>query len=121
MPATSADITAATREAAIATWQSATIKARYPTLARDGSGGVIAGNCDAIADAQVLVDQQGALIGTEQRRFVVTIDDIVFLDPTLGVPCVTLIDDELAVNDVLLVTRIAIDLEAGTTSLELFG
>lgn len=120
MPATAADIAAATRDAVTATWESATIKTRYPTLARDGSDTAI-GGCDAIADAQSLVNAQGALIGVERKRFKVAVEGLQWLDPSSGIPCVTLIDSEFGTSAVYIVARMIIDLEEEITFLELFG
>jgi hypothetical protein len=122
VPATSTDIAAATRPHVVAIWDSATIKARYPTRARDGGESVRTGYCDAIADAQTLVTAQGALIGVERRRFVVKLDGLHWLDPTSGIPSVTIVDAEQGgLNGVFMVTRCAVDLDDESTLLELFG
>lgn len=121
MPATAADIAAATRPHVLAEWSSATIKARYPTLARDGGTRLIIGYCDSIADAQTLVNAQGALIGVERRRFVVRIDGLVWIDPSAGVPCATLYDDEQVAAIVCLIARYRVDIQDDATLLELIG
>jgi hypothetical protein len=121
MPATAADIAAATRPHVLAEWSSATIKARYPTLARNGGTRLIIGYCDSVADAQTLINGQGALIGVERRRFVVRIDGLVWIDPSAGVPCATLHDDEAVASVVCLITRYRIELNDETTLLELLG
>ncbi len=120
MPAAPADIAAASREAAIATWTDAAIAARYPS-ARDGSTTPAPGYCDNIADAQALAAQRGALIGTERRRFSVRVADVVWPDLSAGVPRVRLIDGEQPVDGTFLVARLELDLEAETTAYELFG
>ncbi|WP_380873591.1 hypothetical protein ACFB49_42490 [Sphingomonas sp. DBB INV C78] len=120
MVATPADIAAGTRAASVATWSNATIQARYPT-ARDGSKEPDAGYFDAIADAQTVIDARGALIGVERRRFAALIDDLVWPDPTLGLPARTLVDSEQAVNAAVLVSRVAVNLESEQTTEELFG
>lgn len=120
MPATVADIAAGTRPAAIATWQNAAIKARYPT-ARDGSTEAAIGYSDAIADAQAIADARGSLIGMERRRFVVAVAELLWIDPTLGVPTVRLVDAEQGVDGNFLIARFALDLENETTTLELYG
>lgn len=120
MPADPNDIGPAIRAAAVATWQNAAIKARYPT-ARDGQSEPAEGFFDSIADAQTMVDARGALIGVERRRFAVQVDGLSWLDPSTGVPTVTLVDAEQLANGPFLVSRIELDLEAERTSLELFG
>ena len=120
MPATVADIAAGSREAAVASWASATIAGRYPS-ARDGSVEPAEGFCDAIADTQALVNTRGALLGTERRRFVVEVGDVLWTDVTAAIPTATLVDAEQVANVNVLAGRIEIDLEAETTNLELFG
>ncbi len=120
MPALPADIAAASREAAIATWSDPAIAARYPA-SRDGSVTPATGFCDSVADAQTLIDARGALIGVERRRFAVTAQDLVWPDPALVMPGARLIDAEQRVDADFLVARVELDLDAGTTSLELFG
>ena len=85
MPATPADIAAGSRAAAIATWSDPTIADRYPS-ARDGSVTPATGYCDNPADAQALIDQRGALIGTERRRFTVSVQDLLWPNPAGGLP-----------------------------------
>jgi hypothetical protein len=119
MPATSADIAVATRPSVTASWSNSTIRTRYPTASRDGTGEIVTGHCDAIADAQVLVDAQGALIGTERRRFAVRLDGLHWIAPA---STVTVIDAEQGgLSGPALVSRCAFDLEEEMTVLELFG
>jgi hypothetical protein len=120
MPADPNDIGPAIRPAAVATWEGTAIKARYPN-ARDGQSEPGEGFFDSIADAQAIVNARGVLIGVERRRFAAQIDGLAWLDPSTGVPTVTLIDAEQAANGPFLVSRIELDLEAERTSLELFG
>jgi hypothetical protein len=120
MPATAADIAAASRDAAIATWSDAGIGSRYPS-ARDGSVTPATGFFDASGDAQTVIDARGALIGIERRRFTVGVDDLLWPAISTGLPQVQLIDGEQAVSATFLAARIEIDLEAETTSYELFG
>lgn len=120
MPATAADIAAASRDVVTATWADATIAGRYPT-ARDGSIDPATGYFDAIADAQTVVDARGALIGTERRRFSVTAYDLIWPTVSTASPCVQLVDAEQGVNAVHLDARIELDLEAETTTFEMLG
>jgi hypothetical protein len=120
MPALADDIAAGTREAVTATWSNPTLHIRYPS-ARDGSANPAEGFFDAIADAQSAIDARAALIGVERRRFSVKVHDMLWLDPAAGVPTVTLIDGEQAVSGNFLVARFELDLDAETTTLELFG
>jgi hypothetical protein len=117
MPATPADISAGIREARIETWSSATIQGRYPS-ARNGSDEPAEGFFDAAADAATAIAARGALIGAERRRFAVQSDDVAWLDPSLGLPTVTLIDPEQAVSGAALVCRVEVSLEDETTTFE---
>lgn len=120
MPATAADIAAASRDAVTATWSDATIAARYPT-ARDGSLQPAEGYFDAIADAQTMVNARGALIGAERRRFQVPVFDLVWPTVSTALPCAALVDGEQGVNVTMLAARIELDLDAETTNYELLG
>lgn len=124
MPATAADIAAATRDAAFATWQDGAIRTRF-LRARDGStDGGAPGYCDNLADAQALADARGVLIGAPRRRFVVRVQDLLWqlADPaTGGVPTVRLIDAEHSVDADALVTRVELDLEQEMTVLEVWA
>jgi hypothetical protein len=120
MPALSSDIVAASRDATLATWQSATIKARYAG-ARDEGSPPGEGFFDDPADAQACADARGALLGTERRRFAVPVEDLLWIDPTTGLPSYTLVDDDQQVNAACLVARLELNLEDESTSLELFG
>jgi hypothetical protein len=120
MPATATDIGAATRAATIVSWASATIAARYPT-ARDGAASPAPGWFDLAAHAQAMIDARGGLLGVERRRFAAVVQDELWLDPAAGVPTARLIDGPTAVDAGLIVARLELDLEAETTSLELFG
>lgn len=120
MPALTADISAAIRRARIETFESATIKARYPS-ARDDSGSPAEGFFDSAANALTAAQARGALLGVERRRFAVRAADIVNLTPNLGVPTVTLKDAEQGVDGAFLVARIELSLEDETTTFEVFG
>ena len=120
MPATPADIAAGSRDVQLATWADATIAARYPT-ARDGSIQPSAGYFDDPVDAQAMIDARGALIGTERRRFAVGVQDLLWPTPETGLPQVTLIDAEQVANGGFFAARIELDLDAETTTYELFG
>lgn len=120
MPALAADIGAAIRDVQLVSWTSATIALRYPS-ARDGSLEPADGYFDDPAAAQAVMDARGALIGTERRRFTVLVQDVLWIDPSLALPTVTLIDPEQATNGLFMISRIELDLDSETTSLELFG
>lgn len=120
MPALAADIAAGTRLATISSWSNATIKTRYPN-ARDGSAEVAEGFFDAATDCDTALTARGALIGTERRRFVVPVGDLLWIDPASGLPTYTLVDVEQAANGAFLLARYELDLEAETTTLELYG
>lgn len=120
MPALPADIAAASRDVVTGTWSDPAIASRYPA-ARDGSVQPSDGYFDAVADAAAVAAARGALIGTERRRFTVVADDIVWPDLSAGLPQAALVDDEQRVDGTFLAARIEIDLEAESTSFELFG
>ena len=120
MPALPADIFAGSREVAIASWESATIAARYPT-ARDGSAAPATGYFDKMADAQAMIDARAALIGVERRRFKAVAIDMIWPDAAGLVQQVRLIDGEQGADGAFLTARFELDLEAETTTYELFG
>jgi hypothetical protein len=120
MPALPADIAAATRDVVVASWADPAIAARY-VAARDGSVTTADGYFDSRADAETVIVARGALIGIERRRFAVTVHELLWLDPADGMPTVRLIDPEQGVDGLFLIARLELDLDAETTSLELFG
>jgi len=120
MTATAADYAAGTRDATILNWASAAIQMRYPN-ARDNAVTPAEGFFDTAADAQRALEMRSGLIGTERRRFAVKIADTIWLDPTGGIPVVTLVDSEQGVSADFIVARYEVDLETETTTLELFG
>ena len=120
MPALIADISAASRASVTARWHDDAIKARYPS-ARDGALAPQEGLFDDIADAQTAADQQGALLGVERRRFTVTVAELLWLDPSMAIPTVRLVDSALGIDRLCMVSRFELDLDSETTSLELFG
>lgn len=120
MPATAADIAAASREVVLATWADVAIASRYPT-ARDGTLSPAQGYFDAAVDAQTVVNARGALIGAERRRFTVEVQQVLWLDVSTALPTATLVDAERAANGSFIVARIEVDLDAETSTLEMFG
>lgn len=120
MPATVADIGAASRDVMITTWTDAAIAARYPT-ARDGSLSPAMGYFDAAADAQTIINARGALIGTERRRFAVEVQGVTWPDVSTALPTFALVDAEQSVSGNFLAARFEIDLDDEVTNLELFG
>ncbi len=120
MPADINDIAAATRAAAVAMWSDGITAGRYPN-ARDGTVTPAPGYFDRIDDAQAVANARGVLIGAERRRFAADVEELIWPDVESGVPVVRLIDDEQHADLPCLTARIEIDLDAGTTSLELFG
>lgn len=120
MPATPADIAAASRDVIVAGWADAVIAARYPS-ARDGSLEPAEGYFDAIADAQTVVNARAGLIGVERRRFEVVVYDLAWPDPSLALPQLQLADAEQGATVNCLAARVELDLDAETTTYELFG
>lgn len=120
MPALPEDIGAASRAVAVATWASPAVAARYPS-ARDGSITPADGYFDAIADAQTVVVARAVLLGTERRRFAAEVHDLLWPTIEAGVPQLRLIDAEQGVDGGFLAARVELDLEAETSTLELYG
>ena len=120
MPATAADIAAAIRDVIIAQWSDSAIAARYPS-ARDSLASPADGYFDSLSDASTVATARGALVGTERRRFSVVVQDVVWIDPAAGIPTVTVIDAEQGVNGGFVVCRVEVDLDAETTTFEVFG
>lgn len=120
MPASAADIAAASRDVELATWSDAGIAARYPS-ARDGSVSPATGYFDSATDAAAVINARAALIGIERRRFTVKVQDLLWPTPETGIPQAMLIDAEQLANGAFLAARIEIDLDAETTTNELFG
>jgi hypothetical protein len=121
MPAQPGDIAAASREAAVARWDGAAVASRYPS-AIDGAKAPSAGFFDAAADAQTTVEARALLLGVERRRFTATAHDVAFPAISTAIPTIALTDGEQGAAALpCLVARIEIDLEAETTTYELFG
>jgi len=120
MPALPEDIAAGMRAANVVAWADAAIKARYAG-ARDGQTAAAEGFFDSDDDAQAAADARGALLGTERRRFTVPVADLLWFDPSEGIPTLYLVDATQAAELSVMATRIEVDLEADATSLEVFG
>lgn len=120
MPATPADIAAASRDVVVATWSDAAIAGRYPS-ARDGSVQPEDGFFDAIADAQTIINARGMLIGSERRRFETPADGAIWPSDPPEVPQVRLVDSEQGAAVNALAGRFELDLEAETSTFELYG
>lgn len=119
MPALQADIARGTRDAETVTWSNPTTAARYPN-ARDGSQAPAVGYFDDPSDAAAVLGHRGALIGAETDRFAVPVADLIWPD-LAALPCARLVDSEMLVDAVFLDARFEVDLDAETTTLELFG
>ncbi|UAK24343.1 hypothetical protein [Sphingomonas nostoxanthinifaciens] len=120
MPALPADIGAAIRDVLIVTWSDPDIALRYPG-ARDGSVTVADGYFDDEADALEVIEARGALIGEERRRFTVVAMDLFWPAVSTDVPRALLVDPEQGANTAFIISRLEDDLEAETSSFELFG
>lgn len=120
MPATPADIARAQRRAIIVESENPAIKVAF-AQARDGRSAPSPGYFDSAVDAQSAQNARMALIGVVRRRFAVPVADLLFPDLSGGVPVWTLIDAENDVNGKHLVSRIELDAETETTTMELFG
>lgn len=117
MTALPADIAAGSRGAQIELLATAAIKTRYPG-ARDGSEAPAEGFFDVAADAVTALVARGALVGTERRRFKVVVAELIWPDPAVGIPTVTLIDPEQGVSASAMVSRIELNTEEELTIYE---
>lgn len=120
MPALPADIVRATRAARIVTRVDTAIQTAFDG-ARDAAQSPERGFFETAADATTVLNMKAALSGTFRRRFVVSVADEVWIDPLAGIPTATLIDSESGFSGPALVTRVEVDLENETTSLEVLG
>lgn len=121
MVALAADAVAGMRAAKVVRAETAGIKTAFPN-ARDGLATPAEGLFDAEADATTALAQRQALIGVDgRRRFAVTAEEMIWIDPEAGVPAFTLIDSQQSANGAFLAARVEIDLNTETTTLELFG
>ncbi|MGD9470610.1 MAG: hypothetical protein AB7G24_00765 [Novosphingobium sp.] len=120
MPATPANIARAIRAARVVTRSDSAIQAAFPD-ARDQLDAPRPGYFELAADGETALELVAQLIGVRRRRFVVEIDGLVWLDPADGVPTWHLTDAELGVDDDMLLTRIEVDMESETTTVELWG
>lgn len=123
MPATPADIGAATRPggAALETASSTAVQADWPN-ARDGSDAPARGFWDNPADAALVLADRFALLSQARRRFRVELEGLRFdLLPGIVTPAVRLVDAELAVDQPVLVSQVEIDLAHQRTIVELWG
>lgn len=120
MPALVSDIARAIRSARIEETSSAPIKARYPN-ARDGQSSPAEGFFDTAANGATAIAARAALFGVERRRFTASAEGLAWPNPLTGIPIVRLIDPEQKVDANHICARIELDLEAETSSYEVFG
>lgn len=120
MAALPADIIRASRRARIVTREDAAIKTRFPG-ALDQAGAPEPGFFESASDAATVLAIKAGLTGSFRRRFAVIIDEVVWIDPTAGVPTWHLTDPELGFDGPVLVTRWRVDLEAERTEVEVIG
>ncbi len=120
MPALPADIVRATRKARVIKREDSAVQTAFPN-ARDMLDAPQPGFFVDAADATSALVLAADLVGAFRRRFIVSIGDEVEIDPETSVPAWTLVDDESEVNGPVLVTRIEIDDETETTSVEVLG
>jgi hypothetical protein len=120
MPAEVADIAAAIRPARVESWSDAAVKTRYPN-ARDGQAAPAEGFFDSAANAVTVITARAALFGTERRRFIPSVQDLLWPDLLTGIPVIALVDAEQQANGNHIPARIELSLEDETTSYEVFG
>ncbi len=123
MPATAADITAATRPNGVTldVQSDSAVQTAYPN-ARDGNASPAPGFCDSISDTATLNAARFALLKVARRRFRTEADrDLSALRSGNVTPAVTAIDSEVSVNGNFLVSRVTFDLDAERTEIEIYG
>lgn len=120
MAADPADILRATRRVQTVTRTDTGLLDHFP-LARDGAANPEPGFFETAEDARAALAIKAGLIGVARRRFLLRLAQEFMIDPLVGVPTATLRDDELAVFDPVLVTRVQLDLENETTMIEVMG
>lgn len=120
MPALPDDIIRATRRARLVVREDSAVQAAFPR-ARDQSGAPEPGFFAARADAAAALEIKASLTATFRRRFVVTVDGLVWPDLAGGVPTWRLVDAELGVDTDCMVTRLSLDLENELTRMEMIG
>ena len=118
MPATPANIARALRKARVVTLEDPAVRAAFPD-ARDQVDDPRPGYFELAADAESALRLSADLLGRPRRRFIVRLADEVWLNPAEGVPTWHLADAELEVDAPGLLTRIEIDMEQETTTVEL--
>lgn len=120
MPALVADIQRATRKARVVTLTDTAIQSAY-TGARDAIDAPDPGFFETAANASTVLALKQTLIGVFRKRYTVEIADEVWIDPLTAVPTWHLTDTETGVDADVLLTRIEVDLETETTSVEVLG
>lgn len=120
MPATPDRITFATREFAFTTREDATIRTLHPD-ARDQAEAPAVSFFTDLAMAAAINAERAALLMALPRRLAVTLSGaLTTLDTALATPTVRIVDDEIGVDDDMLISRLAVDTESETASLELY-
>lgn len=120
MSALPADIVRATRAARTVTRVDTAIQSAF-AKARDQGDAPQAGYFQSAAHAALALDVQAALIATFRRRFAVRVAGEIAIDPMTSIPTFHLTDSEQDIDDAVLLTRIELDLETETTSIEVIG
>lgn len=123
MPATPSRIGFIQREYRKVVASDSGVRSTYGTMARDSEDPVEAFFSDP-ADAEGVVDDRLALLGTTRRRFTVEIaDGLDFLDMAVAgeLPSVRYVDAEKGIDRVMCITAVAVDLGRGSANLTLWG
>jgi hypothetical protein len=126
MPATAARIAYVTEAARSVVWTDTGVKTSYGKAARDTLAQPIETFFDDVADAQVIADERGAILGAHARRFTVTttglLDFITALPLTPTLPGVHLDDTEKVVDMDCVITGVtSLDYETEKSAVPLWG
>lgn len=123
MPATPARIGFIQEEFRRAIAETAEMRTRYGTLARE-SDDPVGTFFDHEADAQIIADARQDLLGTERRRFraqVKGVAEVLALQFDGDVPVANFVDTDRRLDRPMLVSEIVVDLGKNTATLTLWG
>lgn len=125
MPATAERAAFVKEEYRSVTFKNEGVLLLYGKVARDTKDAPVVSYFDAVADAFVLDQERGAVLGTHARRFRVVVQDILTeddLDMATEPPTARLIDDDLVADmDVAIVGIESVDFDLNRTTLVVWG
>lgn len=118
------DIVRATRVAQVVTLVDPALLAQVPS-ARDAATAPDAGYFENAADARAALVIKATLVGTFRQRYLVRCAPdsahALPVDPLVKIPTVQLVDSELALDRLALPSRLQLDLEDDSVTVEVIG